>query len=955
MSSAVSAHKRRPGKADRKAEDHYQQGVTALSDGRWADAAEAFKRALATRPDDSTLWLNLGQARRKLGDYEGAAAAAARALDLDAQSKLARRILADALTNQGKHGQAAQVLQPVLDDAAGDPDVFVAAGDALVQAHRYLEAVDKFMQAARLKPHLVAAHIGMGNAFDRLALPVAALECFRTAVTLDPRNAHLWSSVVHQAMLGCRWATLAEDLAQLRAASANDGGTAPTPFSHLSFPGVTAAEHRRSAAAFARKHAAGVVALPPVKPAARRPGRVRLGYLSSDFHDHATSQLLAGVIEGHDRSRFEVTLYSFGVDDASPMRRRLIGAAERFIDLREASSRAMAECIRGDGIDILVDLKGYTFGARTAVLAYRPAPVQVNYLGFPGSLATPLVDYVVTDPVVTPLEAAADYDEKFAVLPDCYQPNDGGRAVAARPEREACGLPAAAFVFCCFNNTYKITPDLFDRWCSLLRQVEGSVLWLLEANLQARENLEREAAARGIAPERLVFAPKLPSDQHLARLARADLMLDTLPYNAHTTASDALWVGVPIVTCPGTTFAARVAASLLTAAGMTETIARSLEEYEAIALRLARAPDELARLKSRLLHGRTACALFDTERYAANLEALYERMFERWLSGAAPAHLPPQPVTAEALEARRRARQAPAPALDVRPARTAGGASSAIASDPAAWRRIPRVTAPFLGEPAARRGTGAPRVAVVTPYFKERREWLERCLESVRAQDYPATHYMVADGFPQDWLDGTGVRHVRLDRAHADFGNTPRALGGMLAVSEGFDAICFLDADNWYAPEHVSTCLNVVANSVDEVDYVVARRHFVRDNGSVIPQRNSEDDTAGHVDTNCYFLLRGAFHTIPRWSLMPKPLAIICDRIYRVILEHEKLRRARCGTVTVNYLCTWRGPYEAIGEMPPEFAKSWVDPTDYLKWWRSLADNERAVVDKLIGARLQLA
>jgi len=954
MSSAVTDQNRRPGKVERKAEANFQQGVAALNDGRWVDAAAAFQRAVGHKPGDAVLWLNLAQARRKQGDFEGAAAAASRALDLDPQQSLARRVLADALTNQGKHSQAAQVLQPVLQDDADDPNVFVAAGDALVQANRYLEAVDKFVQAARRKPDFVPAHIGMGNAFDRLGMPMASYECFRTAVTLDPRNAQFWSSLVHQSMLACRWDTLDEDLAQLRAAAVGNDTTAPTPFSHLSFPRATAAEQRRSAAAFARKQASGVVALPALRPAQRRPGRIRVGYLSSDFHEHATSFLIAEMIERHDRTQFEVTLYSFGVDDASVMRRRMIGAGEHFVDLREASSRAMAERIRADAIDILVDLKGYTFGTRTAVFVYRPAPIQVNFLGFPGSLGANFFDYVVTDPVVTPLAAAADYDEKFAYLPDCYQPNDSQREVGPIPNRAERGLPQSGFVFCCFNNTYKITPDLFDCWCDLLRLVEGSVLWLLDANLQAKENLLREVAARGIAPERVVFAPKVPGSQHLARLALADLVLDTRPYNAHTTASDALWVGVPIVTWPGPTFASRVAASLVTTIGVPETIAGSLDEYKAIALHLAQTPDQLAALKQRILQARATSPLFDSTRFAANLESLFGRMFERWKSGAAPAHLQPQAVSNAALDARRVSPLAPRELLDVRPD-GAGSHQTKVAVDPAAWSRVPRVNSAFLGEPISKRGTGAPRVAVVTPYYQERREWLERCIDSVRAQDYPTTHYMIADGFPQDWIDATGVHHVRLGQGHADFGNTPRAIGGMLAVSEGFDAICFLDADNWYAPNHVSTCLNTVANSTEELDYVIALRHFVRNDGTVIPMPNSEDDTAGHIDTNCYFLLRGAFHTIPRWSLMPKPLAVICDRIYRVILEHDNLRRTRAAAATVNYLCTWRGPYEAIGETPPDFAKSWVDPTNYLQWWQGLADNERSVVDKLIGARLQLS
>jgi len=273
------------------------------------------------------------------------------------------------------------------------------------------------------------------------------------------------------------------------------------------------------------------------------------------------------------------------------------------------------------------------------VFAYRPAPIQVNYLGFPGSLGTSAIDYVITDRVVTPPAAAADYVEKFAYLPDCYQPNDRRRAIGSAVTRAQAGLPLEGFVFCCFNNTYKITPDLFDLWCRLLQQVEGSVLWLLDANLQAKENLLREAQKRGVATPRLIFAPKLPLDQHLARLANADLVLDTLPYNAHTTASDALWCAVPIVTCPGSTFAARVGASLLHAIGLPELIADSLAGYETIALQLARDRVALQTLKTRLATNRDTSALFDTARYTVNMERLFERMFAGWQQGRRAAML----------------------------------------------------------------------------------------------------------------------------------------------------------------------------------------------------------------------------------------------------------------------------------------------------------------------------
>ncbi|MEW5882213.1 MAG: tetratricopeptide repeat protein, partial [Pseudomonadota bacterium] len=638
--AAGAAH--RPAKVVPKAEKKYQQGLALMQQGRWDEAARAFEAAIERSPKDPLFWLNLAQARRKQGKPEAAEAAARTALRLDPESDLARRFLADALSQQGRHAHAVQALSPSLGSDVATPETFVEAGDALVQSHQYAAAVEKYMEAAKRKPSHVPAHIGMGNAFALLGAPQAAYECFRTAVTLAPNDVTAWSSLVHQSMHACRWATLPQDLTRLHALFNGGGQGQISPFAHLALPGSNAAEHRRSAACFASVHLAQAKALTVTEPARRKPGRIRVGYLSSDFHEHATSWLVAEVIELHDRTRFEVFLYSYGVDDGSETRRRMMAAGEHFVEMRELSARAMAERIRADAIDILIDLKGYTFGSRPEVLGYRPAPIQVSFLGYPGTLGTPLVDYIVTDPIVTPPEAAADYDEKFAYLPDCYQPNDRKRPIGPPVTRADCGLPERGFVFCCFNNAYKITPAMFDIWCRLLGKVDGSVLWLLDANLQAKDNLRAEARARGIDPERLVFAPKLPLAQHVARLANADLVLDTLPYNAHTTASDALWAGVPLVTCPGETFASRVAASLLHAVELPELVAGSLEEYASIALRLAQEPSALAALKEKLAGQRNTCALFDSERYARNLEALYERMFERWRSGQPADHLPPE-------------------------------------------------------------------------------------------------------------------------------------------------------------------------------------------------------------------------------------------------------------------------------------------------------------------------
>lgn len=910
----------RPAKVVPKAEKKYQQGLALMQQGRWEEAARAFEAAIERSPKDPLFWLNLAQARRKLGDAAAAERAARRALELDPRSELAQGMLADALSMQGR----AAAPTPQVGKAHQVVNEFLQAGVALLQAEQFKEATEKFMQALRHKPDCVAAHMGLGNAFARLGAPLLAAECFRTAVTLAPGDAYAWSALVHQSMHACHWERLDADLRGLAAAQASHPEQQPVAFTHLSIPGATAAEHLRSAAAFARAHIGTPQALPRVTPSERRPGRIRVGYLSSDFCEHATSYLLAHVLELHDRDRFEIFLYSYGPDDRSPMRRRIEVAAEHFVELREAGALAMAERIRADAIDILVDLKGYTYGSRPEVLGYRAAPIQVNFLGYPGTLGTPLVDYIVTDPVVTPPEAANDYVEKFAYLPDCYQPNDRKRPIGPPVARAECGLPDGGFVFCCFNNTYKITPAMFDVWCRLLGEVEGSVLWLLDANLQARDNLRAEARARGVDPERLVFAPKLPLAQHLARLANADLVLDTLPYNAHTTASDALWAGVPIVTCPGETFASRVAASLLHAAESPELVAGSIEEYASIALRLAREPSALAALKERLRSRRHTCALFDSERYARNLEALYERMFERWLHGE--------------------------PAVQLAPL-AASGRVSAAARATAATRGVPAERIAAASDYRGNARTSHRRVAVVTPYYKEDRATLQRCIDSVKAQGPNVTHILVADGFPQDWIADTGAVHVRLSHGCADAGNSPRALGALLAISRGCDAICFLDGDNWLDADHVATCFAAAAQAGGSVALVAARRRWVRNDGSVMPVGDG-DDACGHVDTSCLFVLPPAFHTVARWAAIPRAACGMGDRVYKAAFEAEGLPWCRTGHATVNYLCTYESVFRAIGEAPPPYAKANFDPAPLAAWWAGLPGAERAITHRLLGASL---
>jgi predicted O-linked N-acetylglucosamine transferase (SPINDLY family) len=366
--------------------------------------------------------------------------------------------------------------------------------------------------------------------------------------------------------------------------------------------------------------------------------RIRLGYLSGDFHQHATAQLMAELFELHDRDRFEVFAYSYGPDDESPMRARLVRAFDRFVDVRALAHREAAQRIHADEVDILIDLKGYTHHARPAIPAHRPAPVQVSYLGYPATMGADFIDYVIVDPIVVPTSQQPFFSEKLVHLPASYQVNDRRREAAkAATSRQDWGLPDGRLVFCSFNNAYKITPAFFDIWMRVLGAVPGSVLWLLEANELMKGNLRLQAEKRGVDAKRLIFAPRVAPAQHLARQRHADLFLDTLPCNAHTTASDALWAGLPVLTCCGDTFAGRVAASLLTAVGLGELIAPSLEEYERSALALARDPQRLVALRQKLADNRDSSALFDPVKLTGNIEAAYARMWQTRLCGERPA------------------------------------------------------------------------------------------------------------------------------------------------------------------------------------------------------------------------------------------------------------------------------------------------------------------------------
>jgi predicted O-linked N-acetylglucosamine transferase (SPINDLY family) len=435
----------------------------------------------------------------------------------------------------------------------------------------------------------------------------------------------------------CDWHAFDDRAPYARARMDEAEGDPLPPFVLLAEPGLSAMEQRACSEAWMRDRlamAADVRARLAFRFSPWEAGRkkIKLGYLSADFQDHATAHLLVESLEARDGARFELHAYSYGRDDGKEMRERLRRAFDCFTDISKLTDEEAAKGVNDDGIDILVDLKGFTEGTRTSILALRPAPIQVNYLGYPGTLGPELCDYIVTDGFCTPKGSAGDFSECFAVLPHSYQPHGCRDAVPPAPSRTAAGLPERGFVFCCFNQAYKLTPDVFDVWCRLLRCVPGSVLWLLAAR-EAEGNLRNEAWKRGVDGSRLIFAADLPHSQHLERLQLADLVLDTSPYGAHTTASDALWAGVPVITRPGATFPSRVAGSLLHSVGLPELVVEDQVDYFELAFALATDTARLGDLRRTLADNRANAPLFNVKAYTLALEALYTKMWERHRSG----------------------------------------------------------------------------------------------------------------------------------------------------------------------------------------------------------------------------------------------------------------------------------------------------------------------------------
>jgi predicted O-linked N-acetylglucosamine transferase (SPINDLY family) len=610
-------------------------GNVLHAQGRLDEAAAACEKALALKPDFVSALLNLGDVRSDQGQFQAAQSLYERVLRLDGRNAEAHHNLGKLFMARGRVKDAMAAYRRSLEFAPGRAAVLNDLGSALRDSGDFDGAVAAYRDATAAEPGFVPALYNLAETFKvRGALDEAAA-CYERALSREARHPQALSGLVHARQHMCDWEGFQALWERLRAEVGATLDGQISPFSVLSLP-TTPKEQLDCAIAWSRRHLDPVAATRPALgfdfSGRRRRDRLRIGYLAWGLHDHATGYWTPELFELHDRSRCEVTAYAYGPDDGSEIRKRIRGAAEHFVDLAREPDGVAARRIYDDGVDVLVDLTGYTFGTRSQLLALRPAPVQVNWF-YPGTMGTTCADYFIADPFVVPHELEPFFTESIARLPDCYMITDRKRPVSeAVPSRAECGIPDDAFVFCYFNQTYKILPDIFASWMRILRAVPGSVLWFLESNPWATANLGKEAEKHGVASQRIIVAPRKPIAEHLVRYRVADLALDSFPYTSHTTAADALWVGCPLVTRVGDTFASRVAASVLICGGAPELVTDTVDSFERLAVELATSPAKLRETRRRLEEARATSRLFDTPRFVRNLESAYENMFKAFLA-----------------------------------------------------------------------------------------------------------------------------------------------------------------------------------------------------------------------------------------------------------------------------------------------------------------------------------
>ncbi len=646
-------------------------GVIAFQTGQHQVAVDMITKAIELKPDFADAYYNLGNAFKDLKQLAAAVDNYGKAIELKPD-------FADAYSNRGIALQELKQLEAAVDsynkaisirpdyalaysnrgislqqlnqlDAAVasyekaitlNPNYAVAytnLGNALKDQKRLDAAVVNYEKAIKLKPDFADAYFNLGIALQELKQLDLAIASYDKAIYLKPDFEYLHGVRQHAQMLICDWHNFENNVLNLiKKIQINQ--KASTCFPVIALP-IGLAEQRQVAETWSSDKYPYDPSLGPIIKS-RKKMKIRVGYFSADFHNHATSYLLAELFECHDKSEFEVIAFSFGPNANDEMRYRVVHAVDEFIDVKKMSDKDIAQLSRNLEIDIAIDLKGLTQDSRLGIFSYKAAPIQVSYLGYPGTLGTKYIDYIIADETLIPTNSQQHYSEKIVYLPNSYQVNDRQRAISPILfTKQDYGLSQESFVFCCFNNNFKITPDLFDTWIRILKTVEKSVLWLIEDNQKAMENLQKEAQRRGLNKNRLLFSKRIAVAEHLARHKVADLFLDTLPYNAHTTASDALWAGLPVLTCIGESFASRVAASLLFAVGLPEMVTTTLNDYEALAIELSTNPSKLSAIKNKLEKNRLTTPLFDTPRFTKQIELAFKKLNERYLADLPPDHI----------------------------------------------------------------------------------------------------------------------------------------------------------------------------------------------------------------------------------------------------------------------------------------------------------------------------
>ncbi len=619
---------------------HNNRGNALRALRRPADALASYDKAIALQPDHAPTCNSRGNALFDLQRYEDAVASHDRAITLQPDHAAAHFDRGRALVELMRYEAALASFDRAIARGFNHPGAWYLRGNALYGLERFQAAVDSYDRAIVLAPKDASAHHNRGNALFMLGQYTDAIASYDGAIALHPDISSSHGERLHARMQIADWRDFAPEVARLTARIERHEA-ASNPFALFSLCDSPPLQ-QLAARNWVREKCPpnGVLAPPPTR--ARR-DRIRIGYFSADFRAHATSSLTAQLFETHDRSRLELTAFALGADTRDDMRQRVAAAFDRWLDVGQQSDYDIARLARTLEIDIAVDLGGFTRGSRPRIFALRAAPLQVSYLGYLGTMSADYIDYLVADDTLIPAALRQHYAEKIVYLPS-YQVNDSKRPIAPRRfTREELGLPRQGFVFCCLNSTYKLTPGTFDGWMRILAGVPDSVLYLLGGSAALEGNLRREAQARGIAAARIIFGARLPPAEYLARYRTADLFLDTLPYNAGTTASDALWAGLPVLTCMGATFAGRVGASVLRAAGLPELIASTPQQYEQLAVELASDPRRMAGIRAKLADGLRTAPLFDTAASARHLETAYARMYDRYHAG-----LPPEDIRLDA-------------------------------------------------------------------------------------------------------------------------------------------------------------------------------------------------------------------------------------------------------------------------------------------------------------------